>query len=234
MKQRVVAALEELGIKTTVTEVGPAINFFLPSKEKTFSKVDIDLVLYVQQVNWPKSASVDLKPELKDLGVGLVPKVLDEDKKVWQISFSAIEIKLFKDIDADGGIRRKLLRVAKFLKYKTKWPITVSSYHLKTIIMKMNANNPKKDFWSEENFVARFRDLMQNFHTSLKTKSLPSFFIPSFDLFRGKDLTDALKVVDNMIQTIEKNPNSLLPPPRVAACKKPTAKKRSLKEKLFG
>ena len=242
MKKLVVKALDKEGIKSTVTEVGPAINFFLPSKEATFPEVDIDLVLYIQQVNWPSTATVNLEPALKSLGVGLVPKVLEEDKTVWQISFSAIEIKLFQDIDADGGIRRKLLRVAKYLKLATKWPKTLSSYNLKTIIMKLNQNNPGKAFWSEENLVARFRDLMRNLLTSLETSNMPSFFIPSFNLFAGKDMKEALQTVQKLIKTIETNPNSLLPPQPTTCNRKATSasasnnplKKRSLKEKLLG
>ncbi len=242
MKDLVKQALKKLGIETTVTEVGPAINFHLTYDEVLYP-IDIDLVLYVQQKEWPASATVDLKSDLKDLGVGLVPKVLEapQNTKVWQISFSNIEINLFKGIDKDGGIRRKLLRIMKYLKLKTKWPKTVSSYNLKTIIMKMNQNNPSKEFWSDSNLVARFRDVMKTFLTSIEQADMKSFFIPTFNLFEGKDLTEAVEIVKKLINTIEKNPNSLLPPPHMVCKPKNTSpsdssdplKKKSLKEKLF-
>ncbi len=99
-------AMVKLGLEPEAMEVGPAINFELSYEEVPYP-IDIDLVLYVQQQDWPASATVNLRPDLKKLGVGLVPKVLEKDNKVWQISFSNIEINLFKNIDADGGIRKK-------------------------------------------------------------------------------------------------------------------------------
>ncbi len=50
MKDLVKQALKKLGIETTVTEVGPAINFHLTYNEVLYP-IDIDLVLYVQQRN---------------------------------------------------------------------------------------------------------------------------------------------------------------------------------------
>ena len=213
-------AMVKLGLEPEAMEVGPAINFELSYEEVPYP-IDIDLVLYVQQQDWPASATVNLRPDLKKLGVGLVPKVLEKDNKVWQISFSNIEINLFKNIDADGGIRKKLLRVVKYLKLKTKWPKTVSSYNLKTIVMKMNQNNPSKDFWSDDKIVARFRDLMKTFLSEIEQADMKSFFIPTFNLFEGKDLTEAVAIVKQMIKIIETDPNSLLPPPHLAvSCNK--------------
>jgi hypothetical protein len=121
-------AVKKLKIKTDVIEVGPAINFEISSKEAAFPKIDIHLVFYIQQENWPASATTNISPQLKAIGVGLVPKVLEapDDTRLWQISFSAIEIKLFKDIDADGGgIRKKLQKIMKYLKLATEWPKTL-------------------------------------------------------------------------------------------------------------
>ena len=240
MKNLVVKALDKLEITTIVTEVGPAINFDIPSKEASFPTIDIDLVLYIQQENWPTTATTPLSPELRALGVGLVPKVLEEDNKVWQISFSAIEIQLFKGIDADGGIRRKLLKIMKYMKLVTEWPKTVSSYHLKTIIMKTNQDHPDKAYWTDSNLVARFRELLNAFLNALKTKTLPSFFIPTFDLLKGKDLTEAIQKVEKLIETIKTDPNSLFPPQSAMCNPSQTSscpsnnppKKKSLKKRL--
>ncbi|CAB4002185.1 Hypothetical predicted protein [Paramuricea clavata] len=240
MKNLVVKALDKLGITTTVTEVGPVINFDIPSEEKSFPTIDIDLVLYIQQENWPTTATTVLSPELRALGVGLVPKVLEEDEEVWQISFSAIEIQLFKGIDADGGSRRKLLKIMKYLKLITEWPKTVSSYHLKTIIMKMNQEHPDRAYWIDANLVARFRELLNAFLNALKTKALPSFFIPTFNLLKGKDLTEAIQKVEKLIEIIKTDPNSLFPqqsamcnPPQTSSSvsNKPL-KNKSLKKRL--
>jgi hypothetical protein len=141
MKHLVEKAVKKLKIKTDVIEVGPAINFEIPSKEAAFPKIDIDLVFHIQKENWPPaSATTNISPQLKAVGVGLVPKVLEapDDTRLWEISFSAIEIKLFKDIDADGGIRKKLQKIMKYLKLATEWPKTLASYHLKNVLMKMN------------------------------------------------------------------------------------------------
>ncbi len=216
MKDLVTQALKKLGIETTVTEVGPSINFDLTYEEVPYP-IDIDLVLYIQQKEWPASATVHLKPKLKDLGVGLTPKVLKapQNNKVWEMSFSNIEINIFKDIDADGGIRKKLLRIVKYLKLRTKWPKVVASYHLKHLVMKMNQNNPSKAFWSDSNLVARFRDVMQTFLTAIEQGDLRSFFIPTRNFYAGKDLKETVVIVKKLIHTIETNPNSLLPPPHL-------------------
>ena len=231
MLELVEKALTKLKISSHVTEVGPAINFELPSGEKSFDKVDIDLVLYIQQKAWPTTAASYLPSAFKDIGVGLVPKVLDQDTKVWQISFSAIEIAILKNIDADGGIRKKLLKIAKYLKLRTNWPKTVSSYNLKTIIMKMDQEHKTAGYWLEANLVPRFRDLMNNFLTSLRAGNMPSFFIPSYNLFQGKDLTEAIEKVEGLLHTIATDPNSLFPPPKKICDPQNPMKKKSRKVK---
>ena len=212
----VTKALTKLRIKTKAIVVGPAVNFQIPSKESSFKYIDIDLVLYIKQDEWPASADPNIDPKLKAEGVGLVPKVLEapQDTRVWQISFSAAEIKLFQGIDADGGSRKKLLRIAKYLKLASQWPDTVSSYHLKTVLMKMNRDHPSKDDWTDSKLVPRFEELISNFLSALEGSKLPSFFIPTFDLFKGKDLRTAIDRVKNLISAIETKPDSCFPPAR--------------------
>ena len=212
----VTQALTKLRFKTKVTVIGPAVNFQIPSRESSFRYIDIDLVLYIKQDKWPAKVDPNIPPKLTTRGVGLVPKVLEapQDTKVWQISFTAAEIILFQDIDADGGCRKKLLKIAKYLKLASKWPDTVSSYHLKTILMKMNRDHPNKDDWIDSKIVPRFEELMSRFVTALETGKLPSFFITDFDLFKGKDLRTAIQRVRNLIKAIETNPDSCFPPAR--------------------
>ncbi|CAB4040986.1 Hypothetical predicted protein [Paramuricea clavata] len=214
MLEIVTKALAKVGIKTKTTPVGPSINFQIPSHEKSFKYIDIDLVLYIKQNDWPKSADPKIDPTLKAVGVGLVAKVLEppQDSRLWQISFSAAEIKLFQGIDADGGSRKKLLKIAKYLKIASKWPENIASYHLKTEIMKMNRDHPNKDDWTDSKLVPRFNELILNFLKSLEAGKLTSFFIPSFNLFQGKDLGTAIKRVKNLISAIETKPDSCLPP----------------------
>ena len=212
----VTQALTKLGFKTKVTVVGPAVNFQIPSREASFRYIDIDLVLYIKQDKWPASADPNIPSKLKARGVGLVPKVLEapQDTKVWQISFTAAEIILFQGIDEDEGCQKKLLKIAKYLKLASKWPDTVSSYHLKTILMKMNRDHPNKDDWTDSKIVPRFEELMSSFLKALQAGKLPSFFIPNFDLFKGKDLRTAIQRVQNLIRAIETNPDSCFPPAR--------------------
>lgn len=157
MKNLVEKAVKKLKIKTDVIEVGPAINFEIPSKEAASPKIDIDLVFHIQKENWPPaSATTNISPQLKAVGVGLVPKVLEapDDTRLWEISFSAIEIKLFKDIDADGGIRKKLQKIMKYLKLATEWPKTLASYHLKNVLMKMNYDHIIRRKLTERNPIS--------------------------------------------------------------------------------
>jgi hypothetical protein len=213
----VTKALAKVGIKTKApTPVGPSINFQIPSNEKSFKYIDIDLVLYIKQNDWPTTADPKIDPALKAVGVGLVAKVLEppQDSRLWQISFSAAEIKLFQGIDADGGSRKKLLKIAKYLKIASEWPETIASYHLKTEIMKMNRDHPNKDDWTDSKLVPRFNELILNFLKALEAGKLTSFFIPSFNLFQGKDLGTAIKRVKNLISAIETKPDSCLPPAR--------------------
>ena len=75
----------------------------------------------------------------------------------------------------------------------------------------MDQDHKTEGYWMEANLVPRFRDLMNNFLTSLRAGNMPSFFIPSYNLFQGKDLTEAIQKVEKLINTIITNPNSLLP-----------------------
>ena len=191
MYELVEKALKKLGVKSEIKKSGPAINFQIPSKERSFPEIDIDLVLYLQQNTWPASAKPLDPPALMDPGVSLVAKVLEapENTKVWQITFSSSEILIFKDIDADGGCRKKLLKIAKYLKTKSDLPDTVASYHLKTLLLEMNERRKDPADWTEDKLVPRFKELMNGFLAALKAGILKSFFISKFNLFRGKLLS---------------------------------------------
>ncbi|CAB4023393.1 Hypothetical predicted protein [Paramuricea clavata] len=132
-----------------------------------------------------------------DPGVSLVAKVLEasENTKVWQITFSSSEILIFKDIDADGGRQKKLLKIAKYLKTKSDLPDTVASYHLKTLLLEMNERRKDPADWTEDKLVPQFKELMNGFLAALKAGILKSFFITKFNLFRGKNLAEAITKV---------------------------------------
>jgi hypothetical protein len=91
----------------------------------------------------------------------------------------------------DGGCRKTLLKIAKYLKTKSDLPDTVASYHLKTLLLEMNERRKDPADWTEDKLVPRFKELMKmnGFLTALKAGILKSFFIAKFNLFRGKLLS---------------------------------------------
>ena len=117
-----------------------------------------------------------------------------------------------KNIDADGGCRKKVLQLAKYFKGKSlgRWH-PLATYDLKTILLYMNDEKKQANFWAQKELVPRFKEFIDRLLKHLKDGSLPSFFMPQLDLFQNKqDLASAERGVRDFLTMLRGNPQALI------------------------
>lgn len=132
-----------LGRKT----YGPALTLRIPCNIGDVTEVSVDFapvaplhMAFPSHVNWPRNVpwpTRDKVAKILEVGINFTAK----KPFYWQYSFAMCEGELMKEIDKDGGCRKKSLRILKRLREqywsKTGSKPVISSYHLKvcTIIM---------------------------------------------------------------------------------------------------
>jgi len=205
--------LKGLKIKKRPWEGGPAVTFeFMWTK---FPSISIDLAIALELPHWPPPTIARPRPVGTDAKMELVPKVKHDesaDPAFWQISSAQVEGQIMKNIDKDGGCRKKVLQLAKYFKGKSegRW-YPLASYHLKTILLHMNDEKRQSQYWAQGMLVPRFRDLIDRLLKHLRSGSLLNFFIPEEDLFHGRrDIAVAIGGVNNFLKMLQENPESLL------------------------
>ena len=133
---------------------GPAISLVVSVHHPTISypvKVDLAptaavICPFPRAVTWPRPdsrwPSEDKADQVKQKGISLVAK----KDLFWQISYSKAEKELVKDVDQDGGCRKKVHRIVKLLNQdhwtrlssyviKVRKAMVTSSTHFKCIIL---------------------------------------------------------------------------------------------------
>ena len=218
LRELVTKAILELGMEGEVVkrpwEGGPAVTFELLFD--AFPHISIDLAIGLELPNWPAlSIAIPALPPGTNAKVQLVPKVKDDptaNPAFWQISTAQVEAQIMTSIDEDGGCRKKVLQLAKYFKGKSVggW-YPLASYHLKTILLHMNAEKKQATKWAEKMLVPRFKELIDRLLKHLRSGSLPNFFIPKANLFEGKtDLSSAITGVEDFLKMLQQNPDGLL------------------------
>ena len=217
LRDLVEEAMLQLGMKGRFVkrpwEGGPAVTFEFVSGDPEFLYISIDLAIGIDLRQWPPGARP--RPAgVESAKAQLVPKVkLNANTEFWQISFAQVEKAIMENIDNDGGCRKKVLQLAKFFKGKSvgRWH-PLASYHLKTILLHMNDEMKRPEDWKPSMLVPRFKDLINRLLKRLRTRILYSFFVPTQNLFDGKqaELPGAIVSVNDFLKTLRGNPQALL------------------------
>ena len=217
LRELVTKAMLELRMKGEVVkrpwEGGPAVTFELLFDQ--FPRISIDLAIGLDLPHWPPPSIAIPRPPGTNAKVQLVPKVKHDptaNPAFWQISTAQVEAQIINSIDKDGGCRKKVLQLAKYFKGKSVggW-YPLASYHLKTILLHMNAEKKQATKWAEKMLVPRFKELIDRLLKHLRSGSLPNFFIPKANLFEGKtDLSSAITGVEDFLKMLQQNPDGLL------------------------
>ena len=179
-----------------------------------FPFISIDLAISLEMQHWPLQAR---SPPacIKNPRVQLVPKVRPGAKPaLWLISFAKVESQIMQNIDNDGGCRRKVLQLTKYFVGKGlgRW-YPLATYHLKSILVHVHMNDWRRftTDWAQGVLVARFRDLIDRLLELIENKSLSSFFMPNFNLFRDKlDIDSSKAGIDLFLKTLRSTPEALL------------------------
>ncbi|XP_038260657.1 uncharacterized protein LOC119856754 isoform X2 [Dermochelys coriacea] len=200
-RRNLATGIRNIRLENTVgiTPVSPAIQL---SAEVNGQTVSIDLVPTIRNkldmfMDWPqqdlkwlsdwwdrKQGTEQRKPtwnimEIYKTGTDLVAK-----NSYWRLTFSLAETQLLKDIDADGGCRQKALRVLKQInmeKWVPRYGKVLTSYHLKMVLFWASHLNPETENWAME--LDALGTLLKVLEFSLEKKQLPSYFLPSINLF---------------------------------------------------
>ena len=181
-----------------------------------FPSISIDLAVGLDISNWPPPSIARPLPVGTDAKVQLAPKVKHDpspNPAFWRISTAQVEAQIFNNIDKDGGCRKKVLKLAKYFKLKsgTGWhPVT--SYNLKTILLRMNDEKRQPAYWAQGMLVLRFKELIDRLLKHLRSGYLPNFFIPKENLFAGKaaEIKGAIMGVNDFLKMLRANPERLL------------------------
>ena len=206
--------LNGLKIKKRPWEQGPAVTCEIMWTE--FPSISIDLAVGLDISNWPPPSIARPRPVGTDAKVQLAPKVKHDpsaNPAFWQISTAQVEAQIFNNIDKDGGCRKKVLKLAKYFKLKsgTGWhPVT--SYNLKTILLRMNDEKRQPPYWAQGMLVLRFKELIDRLLKHLRSGYLPNFFIPKENLFAGEaaEIKGAIVGVNDFLKMLRANPERLL------------------------
>ena len=132
--------------------------------------------------------------ELLTENVYAIPKVPDTSeagKLRWRLSFSVVEIQLALSVTE---LQRRCYKVLKALikfdvnedlQEDKKFP----SYYLKTLLFWF-CENTSKDSWTIQNLGRHWLKLLDSVIESLEEKTLPHYFVPSYNLLDGKAQDD--------------------------------------------
>ena len=162
--------------------------------------------------HWPNKI---LKQETISDGIHLVGKPSPTKSAYqWCITFPKPTKRL---IQADIGCRNKCLSVMEIILENTPYaPRGVDQSHFKALVLHMSKKFPVQEFWAEDKFSQRFRDLMLELQRCLAEKNLAEFFLPGMNLFRDLEeptfkiwklqLKEILQDVERFLQHFENAP----------------------------
>ena len=117
---------------------------------------------------------------------------------------------MVKDIAAMGGERKPVLMLAKYFKGNAdgNWE-PLQSYHLKTIFLYMIKDLPNAEDWAPDKLGTRFQDMIERAVNHIDEQSLPSYFVPEFDLFEYLNKTALPQAKAGIYKFIEDLPKGV-------------------------
>ena len=108
-----------------------------------------------------------------------------QPKVEWRLSFSVIELFLIQEIASQCPAAITCYRVLKQVRFwHLKCPDILHSYHLKMVFFQACHKYPVS-LWTDSNFASNLLGLLDDLFHCLATKSLPSYFIPDYNLIEG-------------------------------------------------
>ncbi|CAM5158474.1 unnamed protein product [Natator depressus] len=132
----------------------------------------------------------------------------------WRFSFANAETAFLRDIDSDGGQRRKALRLLKFINKESWVPEygkILTSYHLKTVLLWAQDIHPETEKW--ETLESSLKTLLSLLRHCVNKRKLPHYFLRDFNLFNkryreGNGFYEclALQILNKEGELLEVNP----------------------------
>ena len=148
-----------------------------------------------QERKMVKFYSVDMVPvyEMTN-GDMYVAKPVKNDEKLklaWRISFSLQEKDLLSNMDKDNGCRKQVLRILKVIRNREPGLALLTSYHLKTILLRMIKEKEEKlNWWKMDNIGLCLMECIKELIIELGDKKIPNYFMKEINLLEGmKDIT---------------------------------------------
>lgn len=184
---------------------GPALTMTTDVKDgRETIPVDIDFAVVIEaglpftdSTGWPRPGALwpsrDKVTMIKDKGINVVAK----KNFYWLLSFAELEKTLIWDVDKDSGCRKKVHRIMKtlFHQSKVKDKNKLSSYMLKNAWLWECEANPNSESWMQNRLSERFIGCIRRLLAFTDKGSLPQYFYPAIDLFKGKDIQQLKRIV---------------------------------------
>ena len=139
---------------------------------------------WIQTLREQKWPSDDLLRKMQEQNLHLVGKCSPKGqaKVEWRLSFSSLELTIFKEIRIGLPVAVMCYRMFKMIRYwHLKTPDFLHSYHLKMIFLQACHTFPATS-WTEDNLASNILGLLDNLFHCLATRSLPSYFLPDCNL----------------------------------------------------
>lgn len=123
----------------------------------------------------------------------------------WRLSFSVIELVLMQEIASQCAAAITCYRVFKQIRFwHLEYPDILHSYHLKMVFFRACHKYPLS-LWTDSNFAANLLGLLDDLFYCLATKSLPSYFIPHYNLIEAIH-SDFLFTLLDKLNEVKKDP----------------------------
>lgn len=205
---------------SNVRQNGPAVTL------KIDEKIEFDLVLSIEILEWPRCASGwgnfsskgswPTKHQVEEIRISqpkcyLVAKPCDAERSLdsrvfWRISFSEAEKKLLLPSDSD----KKYYKIVKAIFQAKKEELRpLTSFHLKNAFLLHRCEKPDKS-----DLARSVLEFIQNLIQRMRKGLLPHFFVSHVNLLATISQDDRLKIarrLENYLVHLVKRPNCFLP-----------------------
>ena len=162
-----------------------------------------------------KIYSVDMVPTIEISGTNgegehyiVQPKKKRKPNRqiAWRRSFALTEKERLVTIDRDNGCRKQVLRVLKVIRNHDGGVGQLSSYHLKTVLLRKIDELPNSAQWKSECLGQRLMDVICQLEKELDKGDMPHYFLPGVNLLDPDGMKE--ETVINVRNRLKKFKNS--------------------------
>ena len=133
----------------------------------------------------------------------------------WRESFALEEKKCLETADDGNGCRKQVFRVLKVLRYRDISLNPLSSYHLKTALLRTMDRRRSSEEWKIECLGQRLMDVMGQLKQEMDNGYMHPYYSPDVDLLQGfKDA--AILNIHNRLKRLMQSENKMMKLLRVA------------------